>query len=62
MAKAKFSYQKGIEELQTILEDLESGETGIDQLQAKVKRGKELLEKCQDMLRTTEKEIEKMIE
>ena len=62
MAKAKFSYQKGIEELQIILEDLESGETGIDQLQAKVQRGKELLEKCQDMLRTTEKEIEKMIE
>ena len=62
MAKAKFSYDKSYNELQNIIEAISSGDIGIDQLQEKVKRARELLGACQEKLRTTEKEIEKMIE
>jgi len=60
MAKAKFSYDKSYAELQKILEDIESGEVGIDALQEKVKKARELIKLCQDKLRTTEKEIAKL--
>lgn len=62
MAKAKFSYQESIAELQAILEALEGGEVSIDELALKVKRGKELLKQCQDKLRATEKVIEELVE
>ena len=62
MAKAKFSNQKSIEELQSLLEDLDGGDIGIDQLAGKVKRGKELLQLCQDKLRATEEDIATLIE
>ena len=62
MAKAKFSYDKSLVELQEIIEEINSGEIGIDNLEKKVKRARELLKGCQDKLRATEKEIEKLIE
>ncbi|MEL6122759.1 MAG: exodeoxyribonuclease VII small subunit [Bacteroidota bacterium] len=61
MAKQSFSYQKSIEELQKILEEIESGEVRIDDLAKKVKRGKELVALCQDKLRTTEEDIREML-
>jgi len=61
MAKAKFSYQKSIEELQQIISDLDGGEIGIDALSVKIKKAKDLLSKCQEKLRATEKEIEEII-
>lgn len=61
MAKAKFSYQKSVEELQQIINDLDGGEIGIDALGVKIKKAKELLTKCQEKLRATEKEIEEII-
>jgi len=62
MARAKFSYDKSYDELQVIIESISDGEVGIDQLQDKVKRARQLLEACQKKLRATEKEIEKMVE
>ena len=62
MAKAKFSYEKSYKELQDIIDGINSGEIGIDELQEKVKRARVLLEACQDKLRATEKEIEKIID
>lgn len=61
MAKAKFSYEKSYAEIQEIIEAINSGEIGIDELQEKVKRARTLLEGCQAKLRATEKEIEKII-
>ncbi|MFT4567412.1 MAG: exodeoxyribonuclease VII small subunit [Saprospiraceae bacterium] len=61
MAKAKFSYQKSVEELQQIINDLDEGAIGIDALSVKIKKAKELLSKCQEKLRATEKEIEEII-
>ena len=62
MAKAKFSYDKSLVELQNIIDEINSGDIGIDNLEKKVKRARELLKGCQDKLRATEKEIEKLIE
>ena len=61
MAKSTFSYEKSYEELQTIIESISDGTIGIDKLQEKVKRARVLIKSCQDKLRATEKEIEKMI-
>jgi len=60
MAKAKFSYDKSYKELQVILADIESGKISIDDLEVKVKKARELIKLCQEKLRATEKEIEKM--
>ena len=60
MAKSKFSYDKSYTELQGILADIESGNIGIDDLEAKVKKARELIKLCQEKLRATEKEIEKI--
>lgn len=62
MAKSKFSYQKSIQELQTIIQDLDQGEIGLDELSAKIQKAKSLLTLCQDKLRATEKEISEIIE
>ena len=61
MAKAKFSYDKSYNELLSIIENINDGKIGIDQLEDKVKRARELLELCKTKLRTTEKEIEKIV-
>lgn len=62
MAKTKFSYDKSYKELQGIIDDINDGKTGIDQLEVKVKRARELLELCQTKLRATEKEIDKIVD
>lgn len=62
MAKAKFSYDKSYKELQGIIDDINDGKIGIDHLEDKVKRARELLELCQTKLRATEKEIEKIVD
>lgn len=61
MAAKKFSYDDSLKELEVILEELNQGKIGIDKLQDKVKRAKELLEKCRSKLRTTEQEIDELL-
>ena len=62
MAKNDFSFEKGIKEVESILKQLNQGDIGIDILQDKVGKAKEILNKCRDKLRDTEKEIEEMLE
>ncbi len=57
----KPGFNKAIEELENILEQIESGELDVDELSGKVKRASELLRLCQDKLRDTEEEIDKII-
>jgi len=56
------SYQDAISEIEEILEKIESGELDVDSLTGKVRRVAELLETCKKKLRTTEKEIQKVID
>jgi exodeoxyribonuclease VII small subunit len=58
----KFSYEKAKAELENILEELERGETGIDTLAKHVKRAGELIRQCREKLRSTEKEVEGLLD
>ncbi len=64
MAKKKttISYEKAMEELQSIISDLQSEAISIDQLSEKVKRAAELIEYCKTKLRTTEEDINNLLE
>ena len=58
----KISFNKAVEELETILSSIESGELDVDELSGKVKRASELLKLCQTRLRDTEVEVDRIIE
>ncbi len=54
----KFNYKKSVEEIEAILEQIESGTLDIDELTEKVKIAAGLIKQCQERLRTTEEELE----
>ena len=56
------SYGEAITEIEEILEKIEIGELDVDELTAKVKRVAGLLDICKKKLKTTETEIQKVIE
>jgi exodeoxyribonuclease VII small subunit len=56
------TYQKAFEELQQITTDIESEEVSVDDLAVKVKRAAQLLELCNAKLKSTEEEVNKIIE
>ena len=61
MSKNKLTYTVAITELESIVQDIESGEIDVDVLTAKVKRASELIKFCKDSLRNTQKEVEKTL-
>ena len=62
MSKKVLSYKSALEELQTIVTQLEANAIGIDELSEKVKRAAELVQFCQEKLRATEKEMDNLFE
>ena len=62
MSKKIVSYQSAMEELQTIVAQLEANSVSIDELSEKVKRAAELVKFCQEKLRTTEQEMTNLFE
>lgn len=56
------TYTEAMTEIEEILEKIESGQLDVDELTAKVKRVAGLLELCKRKLKTTETEIQKVIE
>lgn len=62
MSKKTLSYQSAMQELQTIVAQLEANAIGIDELSEKVKRAAELVQFCQKKLRTTEKEMDNLFD
>ena len=62
MENKDFSYEEAREELENILAELESGETGIDELAAHVKRASELIRLCREKLRRTDKELQDILQ
>ena len=62
MSDKKPTFNQAVEELENILEQIESGELDVDELSGKVKRASELLRLCQSKLRSTEEEIDKIID
>ena len=56
------TYQQAFEELEQITDDIESQEVSVDDLAKKVKRAADLLEICNAKLKSTENEVNKIIE
>ena len=60
MAKGKSnlsSYEKAMEELQQIVDQLQEEAIGIDDLSTKIKRAAELIQFCKEKLRTTDSDL-----
>ena len=58
----EITYSLALEELQEIINDLESDQVDIDELARKVERANELLQLCQKRLTSTQMQVEKIIE
>lgn len=62
MTKEKLTYEKALAELQSIVNDLEEDAIGIDQLSEKINRAAELIGFCREKLRSTEEEVDRLLE
>lgn len=62
MAKKNLSYTEAIQEIESILQQLEEGEMDVDILAEKVKRSTELIRLCKLKLQKTEEEVNKILE
>ncbi|PXV62520.1 exodeoxyribonuclease VII small subunit [Dysgonomonas alginatilytica] len=62
MAKKDKSYTEAIQELQEILDKLESGDMEVDVLAEEIKRASTLLKLCKDKLYKTDAEIKKILD
>ena len=60
-ASENISYAAAVEELETILHEIETGETDIDVLSEKVKRALFLIRLCRARLKNTDDEVRKLI-
>ena len=58
----EITYSLALEELQEIINDLESDQIDIDELAKKVERANELLQQFQKRLTSTQMQVEKIIE
>ncbi|MBX2979027.1 MAG: exodeoxyribonuclease VII small subunit [Flavobacteriales bacterium] len=61
MAEQRMTYERAYEELETIMNDLQADRISVDELTAKVKRAAELITFCNEMLRSTEAEVSKIV-
>jgi len=57
---AKMSFEQALEELKTIVEQLETGETRLDDAISAYERGSQLKRHCEDKLREAQAKIEKI--
>lgn len=57
----KINYEQAIEELETIVSKMESGELDLDTLTEKLKRAQKLIKLCKDRLTKTDEEIKKIL-
>ncbi len=62
MATKKESYTKAIAEIEQIISDIENRQPDMDELSSKVARALELIKLCKTKLRSTEENINKLLE
>jgi exodeoxyribonuclease VII small subunit len=58
----KISYTDAIQELESIVTEIEQGEITIDTLSEKVKRASELIKICKAKLSATEEDVSKILD
>lgn len=56
------TYEEAIRQLDDIVRQIETGEMGIDQLTAQLKRAQELITFCRDVLYKTDEEVQKLLQ
>lgn len=56
------TYEEALKELQSIVQELQEGNIGIDDLSEKVSRASELIQLCRGKLRKTEVDLAGMFE
>ncbi len=56
------TYRQAIEELETIVSEIENEEISVDELSEKVKRASQLIVLCKTKLTKTEEEVSKVLE
>ncbi len=61
MTEKILSYEEAYQELLTIAEEIQNESVSVDVLAQKVKRASELITYCQEKLRSTETEVNKII-
>lgn len=61
MSENNTLYQVAFDELQSIVQQLESGSTSVDELSVKIKRASELIKTCKDKLHTTEMDVQQIL-
>ena len=57
----RITYESALNELQSIVAEIEGEEISIDELSKKVKRAAELLKICQKKLRQTEEDVNEIL-
>ena len=62
MTKEKINYDTAVAEIEEILEKIEEGELGVDELAEKVNRVSHLLKICRDRLQASEEQINKILD
>jgi exodeoxyribonuclease VII small subunit len=55
-------FEKSLEELESLVEQLESGEMSLDQSLKQFKRGVELTRHCQEVLDKAQQTVEKLVD
>ena len=56
------TYEQAIQQLDDIVRQIETGELGIDQLTAQLRRAQELITFCRDTLYKTDEEIQQLLQ
>jgi len=59
--EANYTYQDAFDELQRIVSEIETGETNVDELSAKIRRASELIAVCKAKLVASEEEVERLL-
>jgi len=57
----KFTYSQAMEELNKILEDLESEKIDVDEIISKVKRAISIIKFCREKIENTELELKEIV-
>jgi exodeoxyribonuclease VII small subunit len=62
MGEKNITFNQALKELEEILHKIENGELDVDLLSGKVKRASELITLCRTKLRSTEEQIDKILD
>ncbi len=61
MQKKDINYEEAVGQLEEIARKMENGEFEIDELATQLKKAQQLIKLCNDKLRSTDEEIQKIL-